>query len=285
MELAGAGHEPRTVHELDVVFPVLHGPLGEDGTIQGLLELAGLAYVGAGVAGSAVGMDKELMKRAFRAERLPVLHYRVVRDVRWKTRPGDVLDDLERHLPYPVFVKPASLGSSVGISRATDRGALRDGLAQALTFDVKALVEASAPDGHEVECAVLGNERPRASVAGEIRPANAFYDYDAKYADDRSEVVIPAPIPAAAAERVRALSLRAFRAVDACGLARVDFFVGAGGEPVLVNEINTMPGFTSISMYPKLWIASGVAYTALIDRLVELALERHAARRHVRAAL
>ena len=281
-----AGGEAVAAPSLDVVFPLLHGPFGEDGTVQGLLELAGLPYVGAGVLGSAAAMDKAMMKRAFRAEGLPMTDYLVVRRSEWRRDPERVRSEAEARLGYPMFVKPANLGSSVGVHRIDGPGAFRDRVEDAAAYDTKVLIEAAARDCHEIECAVLGNDEPRASVVGEIVPSREFYDYDAKYVDDASELLIPAPLPPETAERVRALSLAAFRAVDARGLSRVDFFVERGGERrVYVNEVNTMPGFTPISMYPKLWAASGIPYPDLIDRLIQLALEEHRDRRDVRAVL
>ena len=271
---------------LDVVFPLLHGPFGEDGTVQGLLELAGLPYVGAGVVGSAAAMDKAMMKRAFRAEGLPVMDYVVVRRSEWRRDPERIRAEAEARLGYPMFVKPANLGSSVGVHRIDDSGAFPGLVEDAAGFDTKVLIEAAALDCHEIECAVLGNDDPQTSVAGEIVPSRAFYDYDAKYVDDASELIIPAPLPPEATERVRELAIAAFRAVEARGLARVDFFVERSGKRrVFVNEVNTMPGFTPISMYPKLWEASGIPYSELIDRLIRLAIEEHRDRRAVRAVL
>ena len=281
-----AGSEAGAHPTLDVVFPLLHGPFGEDGTVQGLLELAGVPYVGAGVLGSAAAMDKAMMKRAFRAEGLPMTDHLVVRRSEWRRDPERVRAEAETRLGYPMFVKPANLGSSVGVHRIDGSGAFRGRVEDAAAYDTKVLIEAAALDCHEIECAVLGNDEPRASVVGEIVPSREFYDYDAKYVDDASKLVIPAPLPPETAERVRALSLAAFRAVDARGLSRVDFFVERGGERrVYVNEVNTMPGFTPISMYPKLWAASGVPYPDLIDRLIQLAIEEHRDRRAVRAVL
>jgi len=286
--VAGSGEdgERDAGSSLDVVFPLLHGPFGEDGTVQGLLELAGLPYVGAGVVGSAAAMDKAMMKRAFRAEGLPVMDYLVVRRSEWRRDPGRVQAEAEARLGYPMFVKPANLGSSVGVYRIDDSAAFPGLVEDAAGFDTKVLVEAAAQGCHEIECAVLGNDDPRASVAGEIVPSRDYYDYNAKYVDDASELLIPAPLPPETSERVRELSIAAFRAVEARGLARVDFFVERGGERrVYVNEINTMPGFTPISMYPKLWEASGIPYAELIDRLIGLAIEEHRDRRDVRAVL
>ena len=288
---SGGGGSPEDVAlasapSLDVVFPLLHGPFGEDGTVQGLLELAGLPYVGAGVVGSAAAMDKAMMKRAFRAEGLPMMDYLVVRRSQWRRDPGRVQAEAEARFRYPMFVKPANLGSSVGVHRIDDGGAFPHLVEDAAAYDTKMLIEAAAAHCHEVECAVLGNDDPQASVAGEIVPSRDFYDYDAKYVDDASELIIPAPLPPETTERVRELSLAAFRAVEARGLARVDFFVERSGERrVYVNEVNTMPGFTPISMYPKLWEASGTPYSELIDRLIRLAIEEHRERRDVRAVL
>ena len=271
---------------LDIVFPLLHGPFGEDGTVQGLLELAGIPYVGAGVLGSAAAMDKAMMKRAFRAERLPILDYLVVRRSEWRRDAERVQAEAEASLGYPMFVKPANLGSSVGVHRIDDARGFSRLVEDSAAYDTKVLIEAAAPDCHEIECAVLGNDDPKASVVGEIVPSREFYDYDAKYVDDASELIIPAPLPAETADRVRELAIAAFRAVDARGLSRVDFFVERGGERrVFVNEVNTMPGFTPISMYPKLWAASGIPYPELIDRLIRLAIEEHRDRRDVRAVL
>ena len=270
---------------LDVVFPLLHGPFGEDGTVQGLLELAGLPYVGAGVLGSAAAMDKAMMKRAFLAEGIPVIDYIVARRSDWRRDPDRIRAEAEARLGYPMFVKPANLGSSVGVHRIDDASAFRGLVEDAAAYDTKVLIETAAVNSHEIECAVLGNDEPQASVAGEIVPSRAFYDYEAKYVDDASELTIPAPLAPETSERVRELSIAAFRAVEARGLSRVDFFVGRDGGPIYVNEINTMPGFTPISMYPKLWAASGVSYPELIDRLIQLALEEHRDRREVRAVL
>jgi D-alanine-D-alanine ligase len=262
--------------KLDVIFPILHGPFGEDGTVQGLLELAGVAYVGAGVLGSAVAMDKDMTKRVLRAEGVPQIDYASVLRSRWRVDPGLVRHECERDLGYPVFIKPANLGSSVGISKARNAAEFDEGMNEAARYDRKLIIEANAENCREVEVAVLGNDDPEMSVVGEIVPANEFYDYRAKYMDDASELHIPARIRPETAERVRQLARRVFLAVEASGLSRVDFFVSRDDEErIYVNEINTMPGFTPISMYPKLWAASGVDYPQLIDRLIELAVERH----------
>ena len=280
------GDAAHAATSLDVIFPLLHGPFGEDGTVQGLLELAGIPYVGAGVVGSAAAMDKAMMKRAFRAEGLPVMEYLVVRRSDWRRDPERVRAQAEARLGYPMFVKPANLGSSVGVNRIDDAVGFSRLVDDSAAYDTKVLIEAAALDCHEIECAVLGNDDPKASVVGEIVPSRDYYDYDAKYVDDASELIIPAPLPPETAERVRELSIAAFRAVDARGLSRVDFFVERGAERrVFVNEVNTMPGFTPISMYPKLWEASGIPYSELIDRLIRLAIEEHRERRDVRAVL
>jgi D-alanine-D-alanine ligase len=263
---------------IDVVFPVLHGPFGEDGTVQGMLELAGVPYVGAGVLASALGMDKVAMKAAFQQAGLPVLDYLPVLRRDWQQRPAEVEDAIERRFGYPCFVKPANLGSSVGISKVHDRAELGPALAEAGRYDRKLLAEQAAIDCREIECSVLGNDDPIASVPGEVVPCREFYDYRAKYIEEGSELIIPASLPAATVARVRALAVGAFTAIDCAGMARVDFFVSRDGSQVWVNEINTIPGFTPISMYPKLWEASGIPFAALVDRLVHLALERHAER-------
>jgi D-alanine-D-alanine ligase len=263
---------------LDVIFPVLHGPYGEDGTIQGLLDMAGIAYVGCGVLASALGMDKVAAKDAFAARGLPQAPYLALKRKDWECDAAAALARIEVELPYPVFVKPANLGSSIGISKAHDRAELAAALTEAARYDRKLLVEQAVPNAREIECSVLGNDDPMASVPGEVVPSHEFYDYAAKYLDGDSALLIPAPISAATAERVRELAVQAFLAVDGSGLARVDFLLDGESGEVFLNEINTMPGFTSISMYPKLWEASGIPYRELVDRLIELALERHADR-------
>lgn len=268
--LAGTGGGP-----IDVVFPVLHGPYGEDGTVQGLLELARVPYVGAGVLASALGLDKEMHKRLFAARGLPVARFIHLHAADWRRNPGGCTQVAEDEIGYPCFTKPARLGSSVGISKCRTQGDLHAGLEEAFRSDDKVLVEEAVP-GRELECGVLGNEEPEASVVGEVVPAHEFYDYEAKYLLEGSRILIPAPIPETVAEEVRRLAVEAFVAIDCAGMARVDFFSDEAAGRVVVNEINTIPGFTPISMYPKLWEASGVPYSKLIDRLVELALERHA---------
>lgn len=265
--------------QLDVVFPVLHGPYGEDGTVQGLLDLAGIPYVGAGVAASALGMDKVLFKDVMRAHGLPVVKYLVVKRKEWERDPEAVLDRVEGELGYPVFTKPANLGSSVGVDKCRTREELARGLADAAQYDRKLLVEAAVPQAREIEVSVLGNDDPIASVPGEIIPSREFYSYAAKYLDDgdrASQLLIPAPLPEEVAEQARDLAIRAYLAVDCAGMARVDFLLSRETGELYVSELNTIPGFTAISMYPKLWEASGIPYPELIDRLIQLALERHA---------
>lgn len=266
--------------ELDVVFPVLHGPYGEDGTIQGLLELAGLPYVGAGVVGSAVGMDKAIFKQVMVACGLPVLPWVLVTRNRWRREPDAVVAAVESALPYPVFTKPVNLGSSVGISKCRDRDELRAGMDEAARFDRRLIVEQGIDRARELEVAVLGNDDPVASIVGEIRPRREFYDYVAKYmaepgSEDESELVIPADIAPEMSDTVRDLAVRAYKAIDCAGLGRVDLLLDDHTGQLYLNEINTIPGFTDISMYPKLWEAAGVPYGELLDRLIDLALERH----------
>jgi len=272
---------------LDVVFPVLHGTFGEDGTIQGLFELAGIAYVGSGVLGSAAGMDKDVMKRLFQQARLPIVKHVTLLRTDWEKHPRKAIQQVEAALKYPLFVKPANLGSSVGISKAHDRSELGPALTLAARYDRKLVVEqgvggssrrgAAAASARELEVAVLGNDNPKASVVGEIIPGKEFYDYEAKYLSEGSIPVIPARLSRAESKQIREMAVAAFRACDLSGLARVDFLMEpAGKRRIFLNEVNTLPGFTAISMYPKLWEATGVSYTELITQLIELALERHA---------
>jgi D-alanine-D-alanine ligase len=270
---------------LDVIFPMLHGPYGEDGTIQGLLELANVPYVGAGVLASAVGMDKAVMKILFAARGLPVCRYRAVLRHEWEAAPDKVTEDLESVLHYPMFVKPANLGSSVGISKAKDLAGLRDAMALAGSFDRKIVIEAAVPNAREIECAVLGNDTPEASVAGEIIPSREFYDYESKYLDEGSKSLIPADLPKKTADQVRKLSIEAFKAIDGAGMSRVDFLLARDTGKLYLNEVNTIPGFTTISMYAKLWAASGLEYPALLDRLIALALARHAEKQQLRTSI
>jgi D-alanine-D-alanine ligase len=261
--------------EIDVIFPILHGPYGEDGTVQGLLELADIPYVGAGVPSSAVGMDKALMKAVFQAHGLPVVEYLVIKRKEWEGDPQGVLQRIVDILGYPCFIKPANLGSSVGISKVHQRSELTPALDLAARYDRKVLAEQGV-NAREIEVSVLGNDDPIASVPGEIIPCREFYDYVAKYIDDRSELIIPADLLPETTQRIRELAIEAYLAVDCAGMARVDFLVDKESGQIYVGELNTIPGFTPISMYPKLWEASGIPYAELIDRLIELALERHA---------
>lgn len=272
------GHTPARAIDVDVIFPVLHGTFGEDGTIQGLLELAGIPYVGAGVLGSAAGMDKDVMKRLFAAAGLPIVKHVTVLRAQWEKEPKRVRKLIDSKLKYPLFVKPANLGSSVGISKAHDAKELAPAMDMAASYDRKIIIEQGVgkkKKAREIECSVLGNDSPIASVPGEIVPVKEFYDYAAKYLDEGSELVIPAKLPKKMTKQVQEMAIAAFQAVDCAGLARVDFLLDPDNGKLYVNEINTMPGFTAISMYPKLWAASGLEYPKLIDRLIELALERH----------
>ncbi|MGA2571602.1 MAG: D-alanine--D-alanine ligase family protein [Terracidiphilus sp.] len=270
---------------IDVVFPVLHGTFGEDGTIQGLFELAGIAYVGSGVLGSAAGMDKDVMKRLFVQAGLPIVKHVTLLRADWERSPRKAIAQVERALKYPVFVKPANLGSSVGITKAHNRKELGPALTIAAKYDRKLIVEqgvggrkirgGQAARAREFEVAVLGNDSPEASVVGEIIPGKEFYDYEAKYLSEGSVPVIPAKITKAQTRKIREMAVAAFKACDLSGLSRVDFLMEPDGKKrIFVNEVNTMPGFTQISMYPKLWEASGLSYKELITRLIELALDR-----------
>ncbi len=263
---------------IDLIFPVLHGPYGEDGTVQGLLEMANLPYVGSGVLASAVAMDKAIAKQLFAQVGLRQAPYTVVMRQAWQSGPDSILAKIEREFAYPVFVKPANLGSSVGVSKAHDRSELSTALTLASRYDRKVLVEMAVPNAREIEVSVLGNDEPIVSVPGEIVPGREFYDYAAKYLDDSSQLLIPAPIDAVLTAEVQAMARLAYQTVDGAGLARVDFLLDDASQTVYLNEINTMPGFTRISMYPKLWEASGISYPDLVNRLLELALERHADR-------
>ncbi|PYX23203.1 MAG: D-alanine--D-alanine ligase A [Acidobacteria bacterium] len=264
---------------VDVIFPVLHGTFGEDGTIQGLLELADIPYVGAGVLGSAAGMDKDIMKSLFRAAGLPIVKHVTILRSDWDADPKKTEKIIDRSLKYPVFVKPANLGSSVGISKARTKKELGPAIYEAAKFDRKIVIEqgvgGAKQKAREIECSVLGNDRPQASVPGEIVPIKEFYDYAAKYLDEGSELIIPAKLTKPETKKVQELAMRAFQAVDCAGLARVDFLMDPKTRKLFVNEINTMPGFTAISMYPKLWAATGLSYSDLIDRLIQLGVERH----------
>jgi D-alanine-D-alanine ligase len=272
---------------VDVIFPVLHGTFGEDGTIQGLLELADLAYVGAGVLGSAAGMDKDIMKSLFIAAGLPIVKHVTILRSAWESDSKKVEKLVGSKLKYPVFVKPANLGSSVGISKAHDRKELGPAIEEAAKFDRKIVIEQGVggknKKAREIECSVLGNDDPIASIPGEIVPVKEFYDYNAKYLDEGSELIIPAKLTKAETKKIQELAVQSFKAVDCSGLARVDFLMepgsskaSGGARKIYLNEINTMPGFTAISMYPKLWAASGLEYSELIDKLIQFGLERHA---------
>ena len=275
VKAGGPGKVLEPAARLDVIFPALHGTYGEDGAIQGLLEMAGVPYVGAGVLGSAVGMDKDIQKRLFRQAGIPVLDFAMYLRSEFEREPGRVMDDIERRFGYPCFVKPCNLGSSVGVAKAKDRAGLQAALKDAALYDRKLLVEQAAVDAHEVECSVMGNDEPVASLPGEILPAREFYDYTAKYYDSRSRTEVPAKLPPDVIERIRETSIQCFKAADCCGMARVDFFVHRRDHSIFVNEINTIPGFTKISMYPKMWEATGITYSELLARLIELAIERH----------
>ena len=269
---------PEHVLSVDVIFPVLHGTFGEDGTIQGLFELAGIAYVGSGVLGSATGMDKDAMKRLFQSAKLPMVKWVTFLRGEWESAPKKVRVRIEKELKYPVFVKPANLGSSVGITKAHNARELPAAIATAAQFDRKIVVERGVGGkgkARELEVAVLGNDEPEASVVGEVVPGKEFYDYEAKYLSEGSDLIVPAKLTKAETKKVREMAIAAFRACDCAGLARVDFLMEPGNSrKIFVNEINTLPGFTSISMYPRLWAATGVPYPKLIDRLIQLGLER-----------
>ena len=263
-------HEPGRSHGFDIAFPALHGPYGEDGRIQGLFDMAGIPYVGSGVLGSACGMDKDIMKRLVRERGMPTLRHVVV----WPGQADARAAEIEGRIGYPAFVKPANLGSSVGIRRVLDRSSLVEAVLHASEFDRKVIVERGV-DAREIECAVLGNDAPEASVPAEIVTPGGFYDYQAKYITDEAQLLVPAALPAEQATAIRGLAVDAFAAIGCSGLARVDFFIERGSGRVLINEVNTMPGFTSISMFPRMWAASGIPYPRLVERLIELGFERH----------
>jgi D-alanine-D-alanine ligase len=273
MKLDGGDHSNAS-EPLDVVFPVLHGTYGEDGTIQGLLDMAGVPYVGCGVLASATGMDKVVMKQLFERAGLSVAEYCHFLRSAWEEDPRSIIQRISRLLGYPVFCKPANLGSSVGIAKANDRAELREAIDDAARYDRRIIVE-KAIVGREIEVSVMGNDHPIASLPGEIITGHEFYDYEDKYVDNKSRTEIPARLPKKTTERIQRDAITAFQAIDGSGLARVDFFVQRGTGRVIINEINTMPGFTSISMFPKMWEASGISYSELIDRLIDLAVERH----------
>jgi len=268
-----SGEALAALREVDVLFPLVHGTYGEDGSLQGLLEILGIPYVGAGVAASAVGMDKELQQVVFRQAGLPVPHSLAVTWPQWKNEMAAVVRRIESELAYPCYVKPVNSGSSIGTTRVRSREDLSDGLTEAFRHDRKALVE-QAVEGRQVECSVLGNDDPQASPLGEIMFSRDFYDYVAKYEDPRTRLIIPANLPPVVSDRLRAMAIVVFKSIDCAGMGRVDFFLAQDDRPY-VNEINTIPGFTPMSMYPKLWEAAGLSYGDLITRLIELGLERH----------
>jgi len=274
--LEGNSPQPalRFLSSLDVVFPVLHGTFGEDGTLQGLLEMAGIPYVGAGVVGSAVGMDKGLFKDVMVANHIPILESAIILRSEMDADMSAVIQRAEKVAGYPYFVKPANLGSSVGVTKCSHRSDLLEGLMEASRYDRRILVERGAANAREIEVSVLGNDDPIASVPGEVIPSREFYSYEAKYIDGDSVLLIPAPIPAETAKLARDLSVRAYRAIDCAGMARVDFLLDKVSGELFLGELNTIPGFTTISMYPKLWEASGLPYPQLCDRLIDLAIRR-----------
>jgi D-alanine-D-alanine ligase len=269
---------------LDVIFPVLHGTYGEDGTIQGMLDLAGLPYVGAGVLGSAIGMDKDVAKRLCQAAGIPVVPWVTVHRWEWEKDPAAVKSQIEEEFPYPVFVKPATLGSSVGMTKVHNADELGAAMDLACEFGMKILVE-KAVSAREIEVSLLGNHEPKASVPGEIVPHREFYDYTAKYLEDGTQLLIPAQLKPAQVQKIQSLAVQAFRALELSGMARVDFFLEKKGNKLYLNEVNTIPGFTSISMYPKLWEASGISFRQLIDRLIDLAFELHSERARTKYAI
>ena len=277
-EIFGGKEIMLPVSALDVVFPVLHGTFGEDGTLQGFFEMADLAFAGAGVLGSSVGMDKGVFKDVMRANEIPVVDWLICTRKDTEADIETILDKAEKLSPYPLFIKPANLGSSVGISKAKNRSDLMEGIMDAARYDRRILIEKGVNNAREIEISVLGNENPRASVPGEIRPSDEFYSYNAKYIDGKSELFIPAPISAELSLQVQELAIRTYKAIDCAGMARVDFLLERDTNMLYLNEVNTIPGFTSISMYPKLWEASGMTYEQLVDELINLALERKAER-------
>ncbi len=261
--------------KLDVIFPILHGPYGEDGTIQGLLELADIPYVGAGVAASAISMDKELMKTVFQQKNLPILKWMTIKRKDWYKDRGKIVNLIQNNFTYPIFVKPTNLGSSVGVSKVKSKEKLEEAINLASSYDRKILIEQGLENIREIECGILGNDTPRASILGEVKPAGEFYDYDSKYLNKKTQLIIPADLPAEVTSKIQEIACDAFTAIDAAGMARVDFFVTREEFRIYLNEINTIPGFTSMSMYPRLWEATGISYPELIEELVRLALERY----------
>jgi D-alanine-D-alanine ligase len=280
VRLDGSGGGQR----IDVVFPVMHGTFGEDGTIQGLLDLAGLPFVGAGVLGSAVAMDKDVAKKLLQSAKIPVVPWVCIHRHEWERHEPEVIHQIEKEFPYPVFVKPATLGSSVGMTKVHSRQELAPALNLASEFAMKILVE-RAVNAREIEISVLGNHDPQASIPGEIVPHREFYDYAAKYLEEGTKLLIPADLKPVQVKKFQHLAVLAFRALELSGMARVDFFLGKDGGKIYLNEVNTIPGFTSISMYPKLWEASGIPFPQLIDKLIELALEQHAEKARTKYAI
>jgi D-alanine-D-alanine ligase len=260
--------------EADIYFPVLHGPYGEDGTIQGLFEMADVPYVGASVLASAAGMDKAISKSLFQDKKLPVVKHLAISELFWNERPSEILNQVREEFSLPFFVKPANMGSSVGITKVTNLDQVESAFLTAFRYDAKILIEQGIT-GREIECSVLGDAHPEASLPGEIIPHRDFYDYKDKYIDGKTTFKIPAELPSSITERIRQIAIAAFRAIDCSGMARVDFFLQKGTEKIFLNEINTIPGFTEISMYPKLWEVSGLSFSELLDRLITLGLERH----------
>ncbi len=263
------------LEKLDVIFPVLHGPYGEDGTVQGLLELANIPYVGAGVAASAISMDKDLMKTIFKQHALPLLKWITIKRKNWQKDKQRVLALIQDTFKYPIFVKPTNLGSSVGITKVHRAKELEKAINLASSYDRKILIEQGVEEVREIECSILGNDEPQVSAVGEVRPAREFYDYDSKYLDEKTQLIVPADLPEEVSRKIQEIALCAFKAIDAAGMARVDFFVTEKENKIYLNEINTIPGFTSVSMYPRMWEASGISYTDLIDKLIQLAFERY----------
>jgi len=278
LRTAKHGEALEKLADIDVFYPVLHGPFGEDGTIQGLFEMADVAYVGAGVAGSAVGMDKGIFKDVMRANNIPIVDSLLVSRSEIEKDMDAVIEQAEKMGAYPMFAKPVNLGSSVGITRCNSRADLDEGLMDAARYDRRVLIERGMVNAREIEVSVLGNEHPEASVCGEVLPSREFYSYESKYIDGTSGLLIPAQLPAEVSDKIREYAVRAYKAIDCAGMARADFFVEKDTNRIFLNELNTLPGFTSISMYPKLWEASGLPYAKLVDRLIELALKRKAER-------
>jgi len=272
------GEKFETLTVIDVFFPLLHGTFGEDGTIQGAFEMADVAYVGAGVVGSSVGMDKGIFKDVMRYRQIPTVDSIIVLRSEIEQDMSAMIEKAEKVSAYPLFTKPANLGSSVGVTKCHNRSDLQEGLMEAALYDRRILVERGVANVREIEVSVLGNDDPRASVPGEVLPSREFYSYESKYVDGTSGLIIPAPLPAEMTARIQDLAVQAYQAIDCAGMARVDFFVDKDTNEIYLNELNTIPGFTKISMYPKLWEASGMSYAALVDRLIELAMQRKAER-------